>query len=45
MLPSKWLVFIRPFMAGFDRPLTAVEGKVMPNDVFAELGIYFTKKN
>ena len=22
MRPSKWLVFIRPFLAGFDRPLT-----------------------
>jgi len=23
MRPSKWLVFIRPSLAGFDRPLTA----------------------
>jgi hypothetical protein len=26
MRPSKWLVFIRPCLAGFDRPLTAPEG-------------------
>jgi hypothetical protein len=25
MRPSKWLVFIRPALAGFDRPLTALE--------------------
>ena len=25
MRPSKWLVFIRPFLAGFDRPLTRKE--------------------
>jgi hypothetical protein len=25
MRPSKWLVFIRPSLAGFDRPLTAVQ--------------------
>ena len=25
MRPSKWLVFIRPSLAGFDRPLTLPE--------------------
>jgi hypothetical protein len=27
MRPSKWLVFIRPSLAGFDRPLTT-QGKL-----------------
>jgi hypothetical protein len=25
MRPSKWLVFIRPSLAGFDRPLTGID--------------------
>ena len=31
MRPSKWLVFIRPFLAGFDRPLTMVDLITMVN--------------
>ena len=29
MRPSKWLVFIRPSLAGFDRPLTKMFMRVM----------------
>jgi hypothetical protein len=29
MRPSKWLVFIRPSLAGFDRPLTPLDHRLL----------------
>jgi hypothetical protein len=41
MRPSKWLVFIRPSLAGFDRPLTNLQ---VQDEDLDEVLMQFTNK-
>jgi hypothetical protein len=47
MRPSKWLVFIRPFLAGFNRPLTEIRNEfICHNDsIMSHLAVRKQLKN